>query len=98
MLLGVFLNGLHSSALSRSIWSLVFRLRVQFRSRSIRISPAMPINVTHKPLFRPDVMRNHVAQFQLPAHVEHFKSKLGDWKTLIDSKKQLTEKHCFPTS
>jgi hypothetical protein len=49
-----------------------------------------------KPLFRPDVMRNHVARFQLPAHVEQFKAKLGDWKTLINSKKQLTEKTLLP--
>lgn len=56
----------------------------------------MPIDA--KPLFRPDVVRNHVSRFKLPAHVEQFKPKLVEWANLIKSKKadKLTEKQLLP--
>lgn len=56
----------------------------------------MPIDA--KPLFRPDVVRNHVTRFKLPAHVERFKTKLIHWANLIKSKKavKLTEKQLLP--
>lgn len=56
----------------------------------------MPVDA--KPLFRPDVVRKHLAQFKLPAHVELFQPKLVKWKNLIQSRKadKLTEKQLLP--
>lgn len=56
----------------------------------------MPVDA--KPLFRPDVVRNHVARFEMPAHVAQFKPKLLEWKSLIASPKahKLTEKQLLP--
>ena len=41
----------------------------------------MPVEA--KPLFRPDVVRNHVAGFKLPALVEQFQPTLEKWQNLI---------------
>jgi hypothetical protein len=38
-----------------------------------------------KPLFRPDVLRTHLAAFELPAHVESCRPKLVHWAELIAS-------------
>lgn len=56
----------------------------------------MPVDA--KPLFRPDVVRNHVARFKLPAHVAQFQPKLDEGAKLIKSKKadKLTEKQLLP--
>ncbi len=43
----------------------------------------MPIEA--KPLFRPDVLRTRLATFQLPAHVDAFRSRLTHWADLLGS-------------
>ena len=45
----------------------------------------MPIEA--KPLFRPDVLRSHLAGFELPAHVDALRPKLAHWADLIASGK-----------
>ena len=52
--------------------------------------PAVPIEA--KPLFRPDVLRAHLAAFDLPAHVEAFRPKLAHWADLLASGKANTFK------
>jgi hypothetical protein len=56
------------------------------------------VPVDAKPLFRPDVVRNYVSRFPMPAHVEQFRPKLAHWKSLIKSTKadRLTEKQLLP--
>ncbi len=41
----------------------------------------MPIEV--KPLFRPDVLRSHLAAFELPVHVDELRPKLKHWADLL---------------
>ena len=43
----------------------------------------MPIDA--KPLFRPDVLRSHLAGFELPAHVDQLRPKLKHWADLLAS-------------
>ncbi|MEX0714653.1 MAG: hypothetical protein WD278_20110, partial [Pirellulales bacterium] len=43
----------------------------------------MPVEA--KPLFRPDVLRPHLAAFQLPPRVEAMRPKLAHWSSLIDT-------------
>ncbi|MAC52274.1 MAG: type I restriction endonuclease subunit M [Gimesia sp.] len=43
----------------------------------------MPVEA--KPLFRPDVLRPYIDQFQLPERVENLRPKLNDWAELISS-------------
>ena len=43
----------------------------------------MPVQA--KPLFRPDVLRAHVAAFALPAHVEALRPRLEHWAELLAS-------------
>ena len=43
----------------------------------------MPVEA--KPLIRPDVLRTHVAAFDLPAHVASFHPKLEHWANLLAS-------------
>ena len=50
----------------------------------------MPIEA--KPLFRPDVLRTHLAGFELPAHVDAFRPKLAHWADLLSSGKANTFK------
>jgi hypothetical protein len=38
-----------------------------------------------KPLFRPDILRTHLAPFQLPARVEAQRDKLRQWASLVAS-------------
>ncbi len=45
----------------------------------------MPVEA--KPLFRPDVLRAHLAAFALPAHVDAFRPKLTHWADLLASGK-----------
>jgi type I restriction-modification system DNA methylase subunit len=43
------------------------------------------VPVEAKPLFRPDVLRARLAGFELPSHVDAFRSKLKHWADLISS-------------
>ena len=43
----------------------------------------MPVEA--KPLIRPDVLRTHVAAFDLPAHVAAFGPKLEHWARLLST-------------
>jgi len=43
--------------------------------------------VESKPLFHPDVVRQHVRDFTLPEHVSAFQAKLAHWSELISSGK-----------
>ena len=56
----------------------------------------MPIEA--KPLFRPDVLRSHLAGFELPAHVEGLRPKLKHWSDLLASGKvnTFTEQEILP--
>jgi len=45
------------------------------------------VPVEAKPLFRPDVLRAHLAGFQLPAHVEAVRPKLDHWAGLIANRR-----------
>ena len=50
----------------------------------------MPVEA--KPLFRPDVLRTHLAAFPLPGHVDAFRPKLANWADLLCSGKANTFK------
>jgi hypothetical protein len=50
------------------------------------------VPIEAKPLFRPDVLRTHLAVFELPPHVEAFRPKLAHWADLIASGKANTFK------
>lgn len=50
----------------------------------------MPIEA--KPLFRPDVLRAHLAGFELPTHVDALRPKLRHWADLLESGKANTFK------
>ena len=50
----------------------------------------MPVEA--KPLFRPDVLRTHLAGFALPAHVDACRPKLAHWADLLASGKADTFK------
>jgi len=39
--------------------------------------------VEAKPLFRPDVIRSHLAAFSLPERVEPLRRQLADWASLL---------------
>lgn len=56
----------------------------------------MPIE--RKPLFRPDVIHQHLAAFSLPEHVDGFRAKLVHWADLIASGRadKLNEKELLP--
>jgi hypothetical protein len=41
------------------------------------------VPVEAKPLFRPDVIRAHLAGFALPPQVDAFRPKLADWARMI---------------
>jgi hypothetical protein len=41
----------------------------------------MPVEA--KPLFRPGVLRAHLAAFSFPGHVEAFRPKLAHWAELL---------------
>ena len=43
----------------------------------------MPVKA--KPLFRPDVLRTHLAAFELPEDIEPLRPKLSDWADLLSS-------------
>ena len=43
----------------------------------------MPIEA--KPLFRPDVLRTHLAAFELPAGADAFRPKLAHWADLLST-------------
>ena len=45
----------------------------------------MPVEA--KPLFRPDVLRSHLAGFELPPHVEVVGPKLDHWAGLIANRR-----------
>ncbi len=53
-----------------------------------------------KPLFRPDVLRAHLAAFSLPGHVAAFRPKLAHWAALLASDKAnaLKEQEILPAS
>jgi hypothetical protein len=50
------------------------------------------VPVEAKPLFRPDVLRTHLAVFSLPGHVDAFRPKLAHWADLLSSGKANTFK------
>ncbi|MHB9048165.1 MAG: Eco57I restriction-modification methylase domain-containing protein [Pirellulales bacterium] len=50
----------------------------------------MPVEA--KPLFRPDVLRTHLAAFSMPGHVAAFRPKLAHWANLVSSGKANTFK------
>jgi hypothetical protein len=54
--------------------------------------------VERKPLFRPDVLRQHLAAFAAPPRAEAFRPKLHAWADLISSGKadKLNEKELLP--
>jgi hypothetical protein len=56
------------------------------------------VPIEAKPLFRPDVLRNHLAGFELPAHADAFRSKLAHWAGLLSSGKadSFTEQEILP--
>ena len=56
----------------------------------------MPIE--RKPLFRPDVIHQHLAAFSLPEHVDTLRAKLTHWADLIASGRadKLNEKELLP--
>jgi hypothetical protein len=56
------------------------------------------VPVEAKPLFRPDVLRSHLAGFQLPAHVEAVRPKLNHWAGLIATRRidSFNEQQIFP--
>ena len=56
----------------------------------------MPIE--RKPLFRPDVIHQHLAAFSLPEHVDGLRAKLTHWADLIVSGRadKLNEKELLP--
>ncbi len=56
----------------------------------------MPVEA--KPLFRPDVLRSHVAAFQLPAHVATYRPTLAQWAELLSSSRidSLKEQEILP--
>ena len=56
----------------------------------------MPVEA--KPLFRPDVLRAHLAAFALPGHVKTFRPKLAHWAELLSSDKanRLKEQEILP--
>lgn len=56
----------------------------------------MPIE--RKPLFRPDVMHQHLVAFQLPERIQTFRPKLTHWADLIASGRadKLNEKELLP--
>jgi len=56
------------------------------------------VPVEAKPLFRPDVLRTHLAGFELPAHVDAFRPKLAHWADLLASGKAnaLKEQEILP--
>ena len=41
----------------------------------------MPVEA--KPLFRPDVLRSHLAAFSLPGRVEPLRRQLADWADML---------------
>ena len=43
----------------------------------------MPVEA--KPLFRPDVIRSHLAAFSLPDRIEPLRRQLADWASLSDT-------------
>jgi hypothetical protein len=45
------------------------------------------VPIEAKPLFRPDVLRSHLAAFQLPAHVDPLRPELKHWADLLASGK-----------
>jgi hypothetical protein len=45
------------------------------------------VPIEAKPLFRPDVLRSHLAGFELPAHVNVMRPKLKHWADLMASGK-----------
>jgi hypothetical protein len=50
------------------------------------------VPIEAKPLFRPDVLRSHLAGFELPAHVDGLRPKLKHWADLLASGKANTFK------
>ena len=56
----------------------------------------MPID--RKPLFRPDVMHQHLISFQSPERIQTFRPKLTHWADLIASGRadKLNEKELLP--
>ena len=45
------------------------------------------MTIEAKPLFRPDVLRSHLAGFELPARVDELRPKLKHWADLLASDK-----------
>ncbi len=56
----------------------------------------MPVEA--KPLFRPDVLRPHLAAFELPAHVAEYRPTLDRWSELLTSSRanNLKEQELLP--
>ena len=55
----------------------------------------MPIEA--KPLFRPDVLRTHLAAFELPSHIDAFRPKLKHWADLLASDNGWSPADVVPT-
>jgi hypothetical protein len=56
------------------------------------------VPIEAKSLFRPDVLRNHLEGFDLPAHLDAFRPKLPHWANLLSSGKAntFTEQEILP--
>src|SRR5690606_34026208 len=55
------------------------------RTCSREFSQGSTVPVEAKPLFRPDVLRPYVDQFQLPEHVEAMRPTLSNWSEMLMS-------------
>jgi hypothetical protein len=66
------------------------------RVRLAQRGSALPVE--RKPLFRPDVLRQHLAAFAVPPRAQAFRPKLDAWADLISSGKAdwLNEKELLP--
>jgi hypothetical protein len=51
----------------------------------LQICRGIAVPIERKPLFRPDVIHQHLAAFSLPEHVDGLRAKLTHWADLIAS-------------
>jgi len=51
-----------------------------------------------KPLFRPDVLREHLARFQIPPRLDETRAKLARWAQLLRSGRadRMSERELLP--
>jgi hypothetical protein len=70
----------------------LYTLRVRLWPPISRNPNPVPVPLEAKPLFRPDVLRTHLANFAVPDRVESFTPKLGHWAELLSSRRADTFK------